>query len=740
MKRLEILITGTVQGVGFRPHVYRIAQSLTLTGWVKNTTAGVLIEIQGNLVSCFLPTLQASLPSLASIETIQTKQIASIPNESTFTIMASEQGQGRTIISPDVAICCDCLYELFNPQNRYFAYPFLNCTQCGPRLSITHKLPYDRQYTSMNLFPLCSCCQEDYLDPTNRRYHAQPTACQRCGPQLSATVAEMKNAVREGKILAVKGTGGYQLICDARNEKAIDQLRKRKIREAKPFALMVVNLQSAESLVELNEPARYWLINKARPILLLPQKDYSLPTSIAPGLSELGVMLPSTPLHYLLFHALAGYPQGYDWLETYQPTVLIVTSANVSGNPLIGDDSKAVDELAQVADRIVAYNRQIVTRVDDSVIRLVHNTPLFIRRARGFVPEGIKLPRAIPPTLALGGQLKNTFCITRGDEAFVSQYIGSLNNKETIEFFHESLNHLQDFLQVTIERVAYDAHPDFYTTRLAESYDLPHVAVQHHHAHMASVAAEHHVLSKALGLVLDGHGHGVDGGSWGGELLLLEGTQCQRLGSFYPLPFPGGDRAACEPWRMAASVLYVLGQQEDILRRFAEIPQAVPLLHWLTASTNIAVTSSCGRWFDAASALLGINWFSHYESQAARQLESLVTRPEILAKGWFFDEKHFNMLPVFAKLLTLDPVAGANLFHGTLIAGLTDWVLSWAKKIAIKTVLLSGGCFLNKILAEGLSERLLQRGLTVHLPQRLPPNDSGLSLGQAWIAGQKTFV
>ncbi|MCX7117349.1 MAG: carbamoyltransferase HypF, partial [Legionellales bacterium] len=541
----------------------------------------------------------------------------------------------------------------------------------------------------------------------------------------------------DGKIIALKGLGGYQLFCDARNEAALFTLRLRKKRKAKPFALMVVNTKSAACIVDVDHQAQHLLMTPARPIVLLKQHDETLPQWIAPGLSHLGVMLPSTPLHYLLFNALLGFPTGDDWLEQEQPIILVVTSANLRGHPLIIDDETAQRELSSIADLVVSYNRRIVTRADDSVIRIIHDSPVFIRRARGYVPERIKLPHSIPSTLALGAHLKNTFCITRHDEAFVSQHMGSLDNKETIEFLHESLTHWMRFLDVKIERIACDLHPDFYTSQLADTYNLMVVPVQHHHAHLASVAAEHHLLKPALGLALDGYGYGTNAGAWGGELLLLDNANAERIGSFLPLPLPSGELAVREPWRMAASILHQLGLNHLIVKLFADKPHASLLAELFKSQRSMPFTSSCGRLFDAASALLGINTMSEDEGQAAARLESLVTQIEVLPNGWYIHNNQFNILPVFAQLLGIDPVKGANLFHGTLIAGLAEWLISTAKQVATEVVLLSGGCFINKVLSEGLIHRLTQSGLNVYLPQRLPPNDGGLSLGQAWIAGNK---
>ncbi|KTC86563.1 hydrogenase maturation protein HypF [Legionella brunensis] len=728
-----------MQGVGFRPHVYRIARKLKLTGWVQNNALGVLIEVQGLAAAIFLSELVIALPPLAKIDDIQSKAIALVEDETIFLIRASNSGVIRSIISPDTSICNDCLNELFEPRSRYYRYPFLNCTNCGPRFTITRNLPYDRCQTAMDEFPLCCACYKDYSLPTNRRYHAQPTACAACGPRLSTSIETISQALLEGKIVALKGMGGYQLLCNARNEDAVLKLRQRKNREAKPFALMVVNSESAESLVDVSIHAKKNLLSQSRPIVLLRKKENVLPQLIAPGLAFLGVMLPSTPLHYLIFNTLIGSPDGCDWLDNIQPQVLIATSANLAGNPLLINDEEAHKELSAIADLIVTYNRKIIARVDDSVIKLTNDKPMYVRRARGFSPESIRLPYAIPTTLALGGHLKNTFCITRGNEAFISQHIGSLTNKATIEFFHESLAHWIRFLDVKIERIACDLHPDFYTSWLANEYNIPVFPVQHHQAHLAAVAAEHHLLEPALGLALDGYGYGSDGQAWGGELCLLEKDSFKRLGHFYPIPQPGGDVASREPWRMAAAVLQLLGKNGEIAKRFSDKTHASLVATLLENNFKFPMTSSCGRWFDAASALLGVSSTSQYEGQVAMQLESLVTKPTILPKGWIIRQNQFNLLPLFNHLLDIAPIAGANLFHGTLIAGLTDWLLSQAKKTAIKIVLLSGGCFLNQVLAEGLSKRLMDCGLKVYFPLRLPPSDGGISLGQAWVAGNNSI-
>lgn len=735
LERFKIILTGLLQGVGFRPHVYRVAQELQLTGWIKNNASGVEIEIQGMHASFFLKKMAEMLPSLARIDSTSIEPLSLQLHERGFSILESVTGKIETLISPDVSICNNCLKELFDPQSRFYLYPFLNCMHCGPRFTITKQLPYDRAQTTMSEFDWCEECQKNYADPQNRRFHAQPIACITCGPQLSIPVSEIVEHISSGKIVAIKSIGGYQLICDAYNEKAVTILRARKNRPAKPFALMVTNIKSAECIVDCHKEAKDLLTCWSRPIVLLPKCEKLLPEVIAPELSHLGVMVANTPLHYLLFHGLVGYPEQIDWLDEVQHPVLVVTSANINNEPLIIDDAIAKEKLHSIADIIVSHDRKILIRADDSVVQMVNQSPFFIRRARGSTPNPIKLAYEIPSTLAVGAYLKNTICITRGDEAFVSQHIGDLANDAAITFFHETIAHLQKILAVKPEYIAHDLHPNFYNTRFAYEYDIPKIGIQHHHAHLATVAAEHHVLEPVIGLALDGYGYGEEGEAWGGELMLLEGTHYHRLGCLSPLRQPGGDAAAKEPWRMAVSALYQLDEFFEISKRFATKFDVDILLQMLQKNLNSPLTSSCGRLFDAASAILGIQYLSQYEGQAAMILESLVTVPNVLEKGWEFQGDNLNLLPTLQSLLHCDRIVGANVFHGTLIAALVQWVVYQAQKLRIKKVLLAGGCFLNKILSEGIIHGLLVHGLIPLLPQQLPPNDGGLCLGQAWLAG-----
>lgn len=738
--RLRLIVKGCVQGVGFRPHVYRVACALGLTGWVKNNGAGVLIEIAGKNVRHFLSMLQENLPPLAKVDHVEIDCLSDDDkNHNDFQILESESTTIDTMIGPDVAVCDECLRELFDPNSRFYLYPFLNCTHCGPRFTITRNLPYDRKQTSMDVFAMCEDCVVDYGDPRDRRYHAQPIACQQCGPQLSMPLADIARHIMQGDILAIKGLGGYQLICDARNVETIKKLRARKQRKTKPFALMVLNLASAQSIADCSSQEKIILASRERPIVLLKKRDSSLPDIIAPGLSDFGIMLPSTPLHYLLFYALSDRFREFNWLGQVCPVVLIVTSANAGKNPLIVDDAVAKTELKNIADHVVSHHRKIIARADDSVVRVINEKPMFIRRARGYVPSPIPLAHSVPCTLALGAQLKNTFCITRGNEAFVSPYIGDIENAETIEFLHESIEHLVKFLRVSPTRIACDLHPDFYTTRLAHSFDLPIFPVQHHHAHLVSVMAEHHLKEPVLGLALDGYGYGEEGSSWGGELFLLEGFKKQSIGHFYPLALPGGDRAVREPWRVALGILSDLHEKREVFERFSALGDIDTLQQMLDHNIHITRTSSCGRWFDAASALLGVQFHTHYEGEAAMKLESLVSQPEVLPNGWGIQEREFSLLPTFKYLLKCDPITGANIFHGTLIAGLADWLDKNGRRWNVNRVVLGGGCFLNKVLTEGLLSALKAKGLTGYVSEQLPANDSGLCLGQAWVAANNVL-
>jgi hydrogenase maturation protein HypF len=791
LTRRAVRVRGTVQGVGFRPFVFRLARDLLLSGFVRNDAQGVEIEVQGaaDELARFETRLWVEAPALARIDAVETDTRLARP-ETEFVIHASRSGAARTGVAADVAVCRDCLTELFDATDRRYRYPFVNCTQCGPRYTITRALPYDRPNTSMAGFVQCPTCQAEYDDPRTRRFHAQPNACPACGPRLSLLdprgapfectdpIAQTLACLRSGQIVAIKGLGGFHLACDARNAQAVAALRRRKDREEKPFALMAANVASLAPFAIVDPDTQVLLESRERPIVLLAKargRDEALP-GVAPGLAQVGAMLPCTPLQYLLFHEAASRPDGVDWLERAQPLVLVMTSANPSGEPLVIGNEEAVARLGRIADAVLIHDRDILVRCDDSVVRVrgtLQNAPsppcnggegrgegaseshrndeaarahrfAFVRRARGYTPQAIKLPRDGPAVLAMGGWLKNTVCVTRGDEAFLSQHIGDLDNAATCVAMEEAAAHLMAVLQVRPEAVAHDLHPDFHSSRfaarLAQAHDIPAIPVQHHHAHIAAVLAEHGVAGPALGLALDGVGLGEDGAAWGGELLRVEGARMQRLAHLRALPLPGGERAAREPWRMATAALHALGRGEQAAARYRDLGGET-VMRMLECGLNCPVTSSAGRWFDAAAGLLGVKQRVSYEGQAAMLLEGLAARhgPVAPLHGGFAigADGTLDLLPLLGRLADpIEPAEGAALFHSTLAHALAHWALVAAQREAVTTVALGGGCFLNTLLCAALHERLTAAGLRVLQAQQAPPNDGGLALGQAWVAMQ----
>ncbi|MBI5006187.1 MAG: carbamoyltransferase HypF [Nitrosomonadales bacterium] len=760
MVHAQIRVSGQVQGVGFRPFVYRVANELGLAGWVRNDSEGVEIAVEGEKpqVLRLIERLQSEPPLLARVEKVTHDFAAATGGFSGFAITESKAGRVLTGIAPDMAICPDCLSELFDPADRRYRHPFINCIHCGPRYTLTARLPYDRANTSMAKFKQCPACQQEYDTPTTRRFHAQPNACPECGPRLSMfdaywnqlagdAVTTAAERIGAGQVVAIKGIGGFHLVCDARNAASVEKLRNGKQREEKPFAVMVLNTQSARRYAQFREQDAALLETGERPIVLLRKSagcDAEL-AGIAPGLPGIGLMLPYTPLHYLLFHELLGRPAGTDWLRQAAPLALVMTSANPGGEPLVRDDDEARNSLFGLADAFLTHDRDILHRCDDSVMKWQGRTPTFIRRARGYTPRRIVLPYSGPSVLACGAWLKNTVCLTRGNEAFVSQHIGDLDHIGTREMLDETVAYLCDILDVQPQAVAHDLHPDFYSTHYAQDYaarqGLPLFAVQHHHAHIAAIAAEHRITGPLLGLALDGVGLGTDGGAWGGELLRVTGTDCQRLGHLAPLRMPGGDRAAREPWRMAAAALFDMNRSDEILRRFPEQAAAATVVDMLQRKLNCAETSSMGRWFDAAAGLLGVKEIQGYEGQAAMLLEGLAERHgkvEPLALGYIHTAQNdLDLHPLLAKLADCkDAGYGAALFHATVATALCAWVQRAAAVSRTGHVALGGGCFLNGILSSALNESLTAAGLQVLTAQQLPPNDGAVSLGQAAIALQ----
>ncbi|MGZ8372724.1 MAG: carbamoyltransferase HypF [Rhodoplanes sp.] len=735
--RLRLRVRGAVQGVGFRPFAYGLATRLELSGFVRNGPDGVTLEVEGMRAGEFLDRLRGAPPPLARIDAVEVERLAPL-GDAGFAITASEGGPARTRIVPDTAVCEACLDDLFDPASRFYRYPFVTCTHCGPRFTLTRKLPYDRPQTSMASFAMCAACARDYHDPTNRRFHAEPIGCPVCGPRLSHAIEVIVDALRAGQIVALKGIGGFHLMCDAGNERAVAELRRRKAREAKPFAVMVANLASLDRIAVSTAAERRLLAQPARPIVLMQDRGVLAP-SIAPGLTRIGIVLPFAPLHHLIFHVAAGSPADPAARPAANDLVLVATSANPGGEPLVVGDDEAHERLAGIADLIVTHDRAIVTRADDSVMAVVDGAPAFLRRARGFVPEPIDLGGDGPNVLAVGAHLKSTVTVTRGREAFVSQHIGSLDNAATARFHAETIRHLLQILDVEPEAVACDLHPDFHSTRWAEECGLPVMPVQHHAAHIAAIAAEHGVIGPLLGVALDGHGHGDDGAAWGGEIMLVDGASWRRLGHFAPLPLPGGDRAARSPWRMGVAALHALGRLDRAAERFAGIPAAAELARLLRAGLVAPPTTSAGRLFDAAAALLGVCLDQRYEGQAAAELEALVRAPRALMGGYRIERGVLDFMPLLAALSEPDvlPREGAELFHGTLAEGIADWIASHAAVHGHARVALGGGCIMNRVMTESLCARLRAGGIAPLLARAVPPNDGGLSLGQAFLARQR---
>jgi hydrogenase maturation protein HypF len=751
----RIRVTGVVQGVGFRPFVWRLARDLALAGWVRNDAEGVEILAEGTPANlqAMIERLRREAPPLARIDTVDATD-AVVAGHRDFVIAESGGGRTLTSIGPDTGVCPDCLSELFDSRDRRWRHAFITCTHCGPRYTVTRRLPYDRPQTSLAPFAFCPDCAREYANPADRRFHAETTCCPVCGPRLELLdaagtaiegdpIAGALRLLKKDAILAVKGLGGFHLVCDARNAAAVARLRERKAREEKPFAVLAANVDSVVGLAEIAAAERGKLESPERPIVLLRKEsgaDDALP-GVAPGLAWLGVMLPYTPIQWLLFHEAAGRPEGEGWLAQLQELLLVATSANPGGEPLVIDNSEARRRLAGIADAFLLHDRDIVVRCDDSVVRASAEGFQAIRRARAYTPRAIRLHGAAASVLALGGWYKNTVCVTRGDEAFVSQHVGDLDNAATCAFLEETVEHLLHILDVEPAVIAHDLHPDFHSTRvaarIAAERGVPLLGIQHHHAHIAAVLAEHRIEGPTLGLALDGVGLGSDGAPWGGELLSVHGAHWRRLGHLPTLPLPGGDRAAREPWRMAAAALHRLGRAGEIVARFADQPGAATIAQMLAQRINCPETSSAGRWFDAAAGLLGVRRAMAFEGQAAMLLEGLAEAHGPAAP--IAAARHPDGSPDLLSLLAAmadarDAGLAAAQFHATLATLLAAWMIEAAEREKIDSVALGGGCLLNRILAARLRELLQAAGLKVLEARELPPNDGGLALGQAWIA------
>ncbi len=747
--RTRIHIEGIVQGVGFRPFIYREAQACGLAGWVLNNSRGVLIEVEGSREQQqdFLHRVRTNLPPLANITSL-TRETIPCQGGGSFSIRSSETQADHNIqIAADSYVCPDCLAELFDPDDRRYGYPFINCTNCGPRYSIVTAIPYDRPNTTMAPFAMCPQCQAEYDDPRSRRFHAQPNACPDCGPQLTlhnasgqpVTGAPLEQTIAllaRGQIVAIKGLGGYHLAVDATSDMAVAELRRRKARDEKPFALMSFDLDRIGGYAKVSPAEQQLLESPQRPIVLLEKLSESVISSlVAPRNRYFGVMLPATPLHYLL---LRHFP------------ALVMTSGNLSDEPIAFEDDDAHSRLAGIADYQLGHNRAIHIRTDDSIARIMAGRPLLVRRSRGFVPGSLALPTSQGRVLAVGAELKNTFCLTRRDRAFLSQHMGDLKNAETYRSFAFGIDHLQKLLEWQPELIAHDLHPDYLSTSYAlEHTAVPRVAVQHHHAHLASCMAENNITEACIGMIFDGIGYGTDGHIWGGEFLIGDYREFRRAGHFAYLPMPGGDAATREPYRMAVSLLHhAYGKQFPELLFVEQLPsQDLKLLiQMIEKGINSPLTSSCGRLFDAVAALTGLRSKVHYEGQAALEMEMAIIGDVFAAYPYQLRKQDgqliFDPAPTIRAIVAdicknVAPGVISGCFHQTLATLIVEVCSLLRTDTGLDKVVLSGGVFQNRFLTETAIRLLEAAGFQPITHSLVPPNDGGLALGQAVIAGHR---
>jgi len=743
--RVHVAIRGAVQGVGFRPFVYRLAQELGLLGWVNNSAAGVFVEAEGPrpLVRAFVRRLESDKPEISIIQSLEATFLDPV-GYAEFEIRESTGGEKLALVMPDLATCPACVSEIFDTNNRRYCYPFTNCTNCGPRFSIIAALPYDRAATTMRIFAMCEPCAREYQDPADRRFHAQPNACPTCGPQLTMwngdgiEIARLNeallaaaDAIREGKIAAVKGLGGFHLMVDARNQQAVQELRARKRREQKPFALMAPSFEQALQYCSASEVERRLLRSPECPIVLLPRLSGAtgLAAAVAPGNPTLGVMLPATPLHHLLLRDL-GFP-------------VVATSGNLAEEPICTDEHEAVERLRGIADVFLVHDRPILRHVDDSAVREVCGRELVLRRARGFAPLPIQIGTQLAPVLAVGGQQKNAIAAAVGEQAFISQHIGDLETEGSHQAFQSVIRAFQDLYDFKPKAIACDLHPDYLSTQYAEKTGLPLVKVQHHHAHILSCMAENHLLPPVLGIAWDGSGMGSDGTVWGGEILHVTSSGFRRVAHLRPFLLPGNAKAVREPRRVALAILYeIFGNQAFSLD--------VPAVHAFSASErstlqtmlrqrlNTPTTTSAGRLFDAFASLLGLRQVANFEGQAAMELEFALAGTKednsypynIRSEG---DTLWLDWEPAVRAVLAepaADPGIASARFHNTLV----EMAVDVAKRIGEENVVLSGGCFQNRYLTERMVSRLLASEYRPYWHQRVPPNDGGIALGQIMAA------
>ncbi|BBC30349.1 Hydrogenase maturation protein HypF [Streptomyces graminofaciens] len=772
--RRRVTVRGVVQGVGFRPYLYGLATELALAGHVTNTPEGVVVEVEGtaSAVAGFCDRIALQAPPLARVDSVDHREMPPVGGTA-FTILASRaDGPARTLVSPDSATCADCLAELADPADRRYRHPFVNCTHCGPRFTIVTDVPYDRANTTMAGFAMCSDCAREYADPADRRFHAQPVACPACGPRLRLVVAERpglrsvdgadpvteaRALLTRGAIVAVKGLGGYHLACDATNQAAVGLLRRRKARGDKPFAVMARNADDVRHLVRLSPEERSLLENRARPVVLLRCHPHVLgdpgpAEAVAPRSPDLGVMLPYTPLHHLLL-GLPGDPDG--------PRLLVMTSGNVSGEPIVTDDTEALERLAHLADAWLTHDRPIHVPCDDSVVRVCDGEPLVIRRSRGYAPLPLSLPLPVRPVLAVGGDLKNAFCLGSGRRAWLSAHIGDMDDVGTQRAFERAAAQLESITGVRPETLVSDRHPGYRSARWADrnAAHRPVVRVQHHHAHVAAAMAEHGLdgTRAVIGVAFDGTGHGDDGAVWGGEFLLADYDLFTRFGHLAYVPLPGGDAAVRRPYRMALAHLRTAGidWSDDLACTAACPPDELRLLgRQLERNLNCVPTSSMGRLFDAVSSLAGVCHRAGYEAQAAVELEGAALQApaeDTTAYSFALDVSEgdgggvvrADPAPVLTAIVGdlragVGPALVAARFHRG-VAGLVRGMCVRAReRHGLDTVALTGGVFANTLLSSACAAGLREDGFTVLRHRLVPPNDGGLALGQLMVAARAT--
>jgi len=735
LARRQIRIRGVVQGVGFRPFVHNLARRLGLAGYVLNSSAGVVAEVEGEpcALDLFVASLSSEAPPLACIEEMLVAEIDPL-GERDFAIRESQAQEGEfVLVSPDVATCPDCYRDFTDPANRRYGYAFTNCTNCGPRYTIIRDIPYDRPNTTMAGFRMCAACQAEYDDPGNRRFHAQPNACAGCGPQLSAPIAEAQQRLSEGAIIAIRGLGGFHLACDARNDRAVQLLRERKRRSDKPFALMARDLAAVEVFCAVSDEDRRALVSSRRPIVILPRhQDSGISAAVAPGNNTIGVMLPYTPLHHLLFSSAP-----YD--------ALVMTSGNLSEEPIVTSNQEALDRLRPLADWFLLHNRDIYMRADDSVVRTFEGVERVLRRSRGFVPRAIDLGMEVAEILACGAEVKNTFCLSKGRFAVLSQHIGDMENYETLVFFDETLTNLKKLFRVEPRAVAHDLHPAYLSTQYALRVpDLEKIGVQHHHAHIASCMAENGLRGKVIGVALDGTGYGTDGQIWGGEFLVADYGGFERRAHLRYVPLAGGDAAVRQPWRPALAYLadtFGAAAEFPELAIWRDVPesQRKVVRSMIARRVNTVDTSSCGRLFDAVASLIGLRQQINFEGQAAIELETIAAVGVTDGYPFGVGGDTVDFRPAIERIVaelradTPTPTIAAR-FHNTVAEAIVEVCRRLRAAEKLNRVCLSGGTFQNmKLLARALAG-LRRSEFEVFIHARVPPNDGGIALGQAVVA------